>query len=147
MTMFFKHVLSLIMHLRCLYDNLSGPGTDKLLQLVIVHMNSSSKKFDHTTKGNELSSLSTVSSISQNWTMLKEKWRACQRSSSSKQGWPLYLIILIARSLHLLTQFMSSQGPRLLLAISWILRSKNALFIVLTVFQNIFQLSMLFEDL
>ena len=64
MTMFFKHVLSLIMYLRCPYDNLSEPDTDKLLQLAIAHMNSSSEKFDHIDKGNKSSSLSTVSSIS-----------------------------------------------------------------------------------
>ena len=64
MTMFFKHVLSLIIHLRCPYDNLSEPGTDKLLQLAIAHMNSFSEKFDYIDKEDKSSSLSTVSSIS-----------------------------------------------------------------------------------
>ena len=64
--MFLKHVLSLIMHLRCSHDNLLGPGTDELLQLMIVCMNSFFEKFDHTNEGNESSSLSIVSSISQN---------------------------------------------------------------------------------
>ena len=59
MTMFFKHVLSLIIYLRCSYNNLLGPGADKLLQLMIACMNSSSKKFDYIDKENE-SSLSLI---------------------------------------------------------------------------------------
>ena len=40
----FKYTLLLTIYLRCLYDNLSGLGVDKLLHLVIELMNSSSKK-------------------------------------------------------------------------------------------------------
>ena len=39
----FKHTLSLIIFLRYLHDNLSKPGVDKLLHLVMKLMNSSSK--------------------------------------------------------------------------------------------------------
>jgi len=135
------------MCLKCSHNNLSEPGTDKLLQLAIVCMNSSSEKLDHLDKGNELISLSTILFISWNWAMLKDEWRACQRSFSSKQGRLLNLIILMAGSLHLLTQFMSSQGPCFLLKISWILKSKNPFFVLLIVFWNVFQLFMFFEDL
>ena len=53
----------------------------------------------------------------------------------------------MAERLYLLTQLISSQGPHFLLAISWILRLKNALFIFLTIFQKVFQSSTLFECL
>ena len=40
----FKHALLLKIHLRCLHDNLLGPGVDKLLYLAIELMNSFSEK-------------------------------------------------------------------------------------------------------
>ena len=40
---FLKHNLSLKMHLRYLYDSLSGPGANELLHLTIVLVNSSSE--------------------------------------------------------------------------------------------------------
>ena len=43
--MFFRHVLSLRMILRCLYNNLSGPEVDELLHLVKELTNSSLAKF------------------------------------------------------------------------------------------------------
>ena len=46
---------------------------------------------------------------------------------------------LIAGSLHLLTQFISSHKPYFLLAISLILLSKKTCFVFLTVFLNFFQ--------
>ena len=146
-TMDFKHNLSLIMRLIWLYDSLSGLGTDELLQLTIAQTNSSSKKSGQVNKGNVSISFSTNSSISWNWAELKEEWRACQRLANSKQGFPLYLIVSIAGSLCLLTQFISSYSLLFLLAISWILRLKNSLFVFLMVFQNIFQLLILFKGL
>ena len=47
----------------------------------------------------------------------------------------------IAGNLHLLTQFISFQDPRFLLAISWILSSKKICFVDLTVLLNTFQFS------
>ena len=41
--MFFKHILSLIIHLRCLYKSLLEPGVEELLHLVIELINSSSE--------------------------------------------------------------------------------------------------------
>ena len=59
----------------------------------------------------------------------------------------LYLTVSIASNLHLLTQFMSSQGPCFLFVISWILRLKNCHFIFLTIFWNHFQSSKLLDNL
>jgi len=41
---FFKHVLSLIIYLRCFQASLSGPGADELLYLAIELVNSTSEK-------------------------------------------------------------------------------------------------------
>ena len=136
--MLLKHILSLMMLLRCLHESLSGSEADKLLYLIIMLVKSTSENDAHNDKEYKSNSFSTFSSIWWNWAVLKEEWRACQRSSNSKQGWPLYLIISIAGSLRLLTQLMSSQGPCFLLAISWILRLKKDLFVFLTVFWKAF---------
>lgn len=44
---FLRHVAFLIILLKCLYDNLSGPGVNELLHYVIVFMNSSSENGLH----------------------------------------------------------------------------------------------------
>ena len=43
-TMLLKHLSSLMTHLRCFHDILSGPEADKLLHLLIAILNSSLKK-------------------------------------------------------------------------------------------------------
>ena len=144
---FFKQDLSLMMHLRCSYDILSRPEADESLQLIIVWENSSSENLSHVIGENKLHSFRIDSSMLQNWAELKDEWRACQRSFSSKHEEPLCLIVSIAGSFFLLTQFISSHGPRLSLAISWIFRSKNSLFESLTVLWNVFQLSTLLMTL
>ena len=48
---FLRHDVSLIIILRCFQDNLSGPGVDKLLHLVIELLNSSSKNSIHFVTG------------------------------------------------------------------------------------------------
>ena len=53
----------------------------------------------------------------------------------------------MAGSLRLLTLLISSQGPWLLLVISWILRLKNALLVVLTAFLKVFQSSSFLDAL
>ena len=134
----FKHALSLMILLRCLYDNLFGPGVDKLLHLAMELINSSSENSTQI-EGFLLGILSSISiSIWWFWAILNNKWRACQRSSILRQGWLLCLTILTAGRLHLLTQFISSQGPYILLEISWILRLKNDHFVFLTIFLNYF---------
>ena len=70
------------------------------------------------------------------WAILKVECKACQSSLISRQGQLLYLIASIAKSFYLLTQFMSSHGPYLLLAISWIFWSKNKCFVLLTILLN-----------
>ena len=48
---FLRHAISLTHFLRCIYNNLSGSGVDKLLYLVIALVNSSSKKGLHFVTG------------------------------------------------------------------------------------------------
>ena len=144
--MFFKHNLSLSMYLRWLHKSLSGLGVDELLHLAIVLVNSSSENRTQVKDGENMISLRMFSSIWQCWAILKEECITCHRSLISRQGWSLYLIASIASSFHLLTQFMSSQDPHFLLAIFWILRSKNKCFVFLTVLQKIFQSFKLFND-
>ena len=144
---FWRHVLSLIMHLRCSHNSLSELGADKLLHLTMVLVNSFSKNGGHNEELYGFNLFNTFSSTWRNWAILNEEWRACQSSSNSKHRWPLYLIILMAERLHLLTQLMSSQGPCFLLAISWILWSKKAFFVSLTIFQKVFQSLIFFKDL
>ena len=144
---FFRQNLSLMICLRCPQDILSGPGTDESLQLVIAWVNSSSENFSHVIGKNDLHSFKINLSMLQNWAKLKDEWRAYQRSFSFKYEEPLCLIVSIAGSFFLLTQFISFHRPCLLLVISWIFRLKNSLFECLTVFQNIFQLLMLLVNL
>ena len=129
------------MDLRCLYDSLSGPGVNELLQLPKAILNSS---FENRVQVEvclfPISSKMLVSTW--RWsTVLKEEWRVFHKLSRERHGWLLYLIASTAGNLCLLTQFMSSQGPQLLLATSWILVSKKALLVVLTIFLNNFQSS------
>ena len=145
--MFFKHNLFLRMYLRCLYISLSGPGVDKILHLIIVLVNSSSKKEFYKEVAKGTISLRMLSLMHQSWAVLNDKCSACQKSFISKYGWPLYLTVSIAGNLHLLTQFMSFQGLHFLFAISWILRSKNCHFIFLTILWNCFQSSKLLDNL
>jgi len=44
---FFKYTVSLMISLRCLYDNLSEPGVDELLHLLIELTNSASENGSH----------------------------------------------------------------------------------------------------
>ena len=141
LTILIRHLSCLRMDLRWLHNNLSGLGVDKLLQLLITFLNSSLE--NNTQEDGDLSIiLSRISMLICQWrAILNEEWRTFQRLSRVRHGWLSYLIALIADSLHLLTQFMSSQGPWLLLAISWILISKKALLVFLTTFLKDFQSS------
>ena len=124
--------------LRWLYNNLSSPGVDKLLQLLIVISNSS---FENGAQAVTcLFSISSRILISTCWwrAILNDEWRAFHRLSSERHSWLSYLIASIAGNFCLLTQFMSSQGLQLLLATSWILILKNDLLVDLTAFLNDF---------
>jgi len=127
------------MDLRWFHDSLSSPDIDELLQLLIEHLNFS---LENSTQndGNLLLILSRTSmSICQWRAVLNMEWRAFQRLSRVRHGWLSYLIALITGSLYLLTQLMSSQEPRLLLAIPWILMLKKFLLVILTIFLKDFQ--------
>ena len=78
---------------------------------------------------------------------LNDKWRACQRLPSSRQGWLLYWVASMAGSWHFLTQFMSFQELQFFPAISWILILKNAYLVFLTMLLKILQSSTCFETL
>ena len=75
--MLFKYVLSLMMHLRCPHKSLLGSGTDELLHLTIVLVNSSLENDAHNNEEYESNSFSILLSIWQNWAVLNKKWRAC----------------------------------------------------------------------
>ena len=133
--------LSFIMDLRCLHDSLSSLGVDELLQLSKVILNFS---FENGTQVKVcLFPISSKMLVSTWWwsAVLKEEWRVFHKLSRERHGWLLYLMAFTAGNLCLLTQFMSSQGPWLLLATFWILVSKKALLVVLTIFLNNFQSS------
>ena len=74
-------------------------------------------------------------------------YKACHKSLMFKQGWLLYLIASILRSFCLLIQFISSQGPHLLLVISCILLSNKVYLVSLTIFQKDFQSLRFLNDL
>ena len=90
-----------------------------------------------------LSVISSRISTSTWWwsAILNVEWRAFQRSLILRHWQLLYLMDSIAGNLYLLTQFISSQDPCFLLAISWILSSKKIHFVDLTVLLNAFQFS------
>lgn len=135
---FFKHILSLIIHLRCLYESLSRLGVEELLHLAIELINSSSEKAPHDDDMKDGISSRMSSSMCQSEAMLNDKYSVNQRSFISRHEQSLYLTASIAGSLCLWTQPISSQGPLFLLEISWILRLKNDHFVSLTVFLNCF---------
>ena len=133
-----RHSLSLRIILRWLHDNLSGLGTEVLLQLAIAILNSS---FENKGQGKVSFlgiSLRILTSTWQWRAVLNVEWSIFYKLSISRHYWLLYLMALIAGNLHLLTQLMSSQGPCFLLAISWILASKNNCLVVLTLLLNFF---------
>ena len=131
------------MALRWYHDNLSGPGVDELLHLLITCLNSSLENGFQNIVNLSLI-LSRTSMLIHWWSaVLKEEWRVLHRLLIVRHGWSPYLIASIAGSFHLLTQFISFQGPWLLFTISWILSSKKDFFVILTTFLNIFQNSRL----
>ena len=90
--------LFLIIFLRYLHVNLSGPGVEKLLYLLMALISFAFEK-----EAQLITSLSGISfkkwvSIWQFWAELKELWSAFQRSSSLIQEQLLYWIALIAGS-------------------------------------------------
>ena len=83
---FLRYEMLLTIILRCFQDNLLGLGANELLYLAIELLNSSSKKDVYFVIG--LFGISSNESrlIWQFCTELKDEWKACHRSSSSRQG-------------------------------------------------------------
>jgi len=142
-----RHLLCFRTDLRWLHNSLSGPGVDKLLQLLIAILNSSFE--------NGAQAMTCLFPISSKmlmstclwWAVLKKEWRAVYKLSNDRHGWLLYLMASITSNFCLLTQLMSFQGPWLLLATSWILVLKNNLLVDLTVLLNNFQSSRFLDTL
>ena len=109
---FLRHVLSLIITLRCFQDNLLGLEVNELLHFVIEILNSSSENGIYFVTGLFGISSDNFRWIWQFYTELNNKCRAYHRSLSSKYSQPLYWIASLAGSLYFLTQFMSFQGPQ-----------------------------------
>ena len=135
------------MVLRCCHVSLSGPGADELLHLIIACLNSSIENGFHVVV--VLNPISLRTSVLTWWwsVVLKMAWRAPYKLSGVRHGWPSYLMALVVGSLHLLIQFVNSQGPWLLFATSWIFMSKYDLLVFLTTFLNFFQFSRLLDIL
>ena len=143
----FKYDLSLRIHLRCLYESLSGPEADKLLYFTIELMNSSLEKRTCGNIKQKVILLRISLLICWSCAILKDECKVCYRSFILWHGHLLYLIVSIVRSLYLWTQFISSQGPYFLLEISWILRLKKEYLVFLTILLNCFKFSNLLEVL
>ena len=137
----------LMIDLRWCHVSLLGPGADKLLHLLITCLNSSLEKEYYCKVGLQSISLSMFRSTYWLRVVLNVLWRVSQRLSGDRHGWLLYLMALMAGSLHLLIQFISFQGSQLLLATSWILVSKKSLLTFLTTFLKFFQFSRLLVNL
>ena len=144
---FLRQVLLLTIILRYFQDNLSGPGVNELLHFIIELLNSSSENSINFVIG--LFGISSNKSrlIWQFCTKLNNECKACHRSSSFRHSWPLYWIASIVRSLHFLTQFMSSQGSYFFATISWILISKNVHLVFLMTLLKFFQFLTHFKTL
>lgn len=122
--------------LRCLQESLSGLGVKALLHLLIAVRNSSSENDGHEVDVLFRIFSSTSILICWCWAELKNLWRACHKSLSSRQGHLLYLIALMTESFLFLTQFISFYSPLLLPIISKILSSKNSHLVFLTTLLN-----------
>ena len=137
----------LMMNFKWCHDNLSGPGADESLHLLITDLNSFLENRLHHWEGLCSTLLRILRSTWRFRAVLKELWSEFHKLSKVRHGWPLWLIASIAGSFLLLIQFISSHGPWLLFVISWILSSKKDLLTSLTVFLNFFQFSRLLDDL
>ena len=92
-----------IMALRCPQENLSSLGVKVLSYLLIDDKNSSLEKSNY-----DIIILFDISSniavlTCQYWAKLKDSWRVCYKSLSSRQRCLLYLIALIIGSFLFLT--------------------------------------------
>ena len=137
----------LMMIFRWCHDNLSGPGAEESLHLLITDLNSVLENELHCWEGLHSISLRILGSTWWLRAVLKELCNAFHRLSRVIHGRLLWLIVSMAGSFLLLIQFVSSHSLWLLFTISWILSSKKDYLVFLTEFLNFFQLSRLLDDL
>ena len=95
LTMFSKHLSSLMISLRYFYEILSSPGADELLYLLMAVINFSLKKRVYIEYGLERSSFHKNMFTHQLWAELNVWYRAFQRSSISIHSYLLYWIASI----------------------------------------------------
>ena len=145
--MLIRHSSCLRMDLRWFQDRLSSSRVDELLQLLITILNSFFENGGQLAMGLSPILSRTLMSTWQSKALLKNEWSTVHKLSSERYRRPLCLMVSIAGSFLVLTQFINFQGPWLLLAISWILLSKNILLVVLTVCLNDFQSSRFLDSL
>ena len=137
----------LMMIFKWRHVNLSDPGVNESLHLLIADLNLNLENGLHFWGGLQSTLLRMLRSTCWWRAVLKELWREFYKFSGVRQGQPLCLITSITGSFLLLTQFINSQEPRLLFAISWILSSKKICLAFLTVILNDFQFSWLLDVL
>ena len=128
-----------IMIFQWCHISLSGPGEDESLYLLIADLNSYLENGFYPWDGLCATLLRMLKSTWWWSAILKELWRAFHKLSGVRHIWSSNLITSVAGSFLFLTQFISSHGPWLLFAISWILLSKKDCLASLTVFLNDFQ--------
>ena len=138
-----RQSLLLMMSFKWCHVNLSGPGANESLYLLIANLNSVLENGLHCWDGLCFTLFRMLELTWQCRAVLKELWSEFHKLSGVRHGQPSCLIASVARSFLFLTQFISSHGLWLLFAISWILLSKKVHLMSLTVFLNVFQFSWL----
>ena len=139
--MLVKYSSCLIMIFRCCHESLSGPGAEESLHFAITYLSSSLEKGAHWAVGLWTMLLRISMLVWHFWAVLKILCNMSHRLSGDKHGWLLCLMALVVGSHRLLIQLVSSQGPFLLLVISWILSSKYDLLAFLMALLKFFQFS------
>ena len=137
----------LMMSFQCCHNILLGPGVEESLHLWIADLNLYLENGFQTWQGLRSTSFRILKSTWRWRTVLKELWRAFHKLLGERHSVLLYLIASVAGSFLFLTQFISSQGPQLMFAISWILLLKKDRLASLTVDLKNFQLSRFLDDL
>ena len=138
-----RQSLFLMMSFKWRHINLSGPGAEESLHLLIADLNSVLENGLYHWDGLCFTSFRMLGSTWRCKAVLKELWSKFHKLSDVRHGQPSCLIVSVAGSFLFLTQFISSYRPWLLFAISWILLSKKVRLTSLTVFLNVFQFSWL----
>ena len=142
-----RHLLSLIIALRCFQEISFGPEVDKLLYLLMVLLNSSLGKDSHFEDYFNGNSFKKQRLIWQFYAKLNIWCNTYQRLLILMQSYLLNCSASNASNLCYLTQFIRFHGLWFFEIIFWILSSKNICFVFLTTFLKIFQSSNVLENL